>query len=420
MTLSQKLIGTGFLATIGALLHQPGLKECGVDQMLTTVLPQALGVVAAGAAGNVFSDYAKEHLEGSNKTIVWPSDAVLNHHLRKIVSTTIAGIIDQVSIQCPAEDHLSLTAFCLRLESAWQMTAGLNSGTAAALAETEISNLISGGLQSLSERRPLDQSEWRELLKDLILLSNIENEVQICLSEESFKLLSTELEKNFVTALFSALCNAEPDSDAAYKKIQILKLNDISDQLDQKFGGLSELIEDQLKEHQAHVRRVEERLDSIHSQVSLASTPPSKVFPVASQTGGISDFWFHSEWTTFQGRVKEYGALKEFLNGDGSSYGFRWSVLLGQAGSGKSRIALQLGRDSEALLALDKPGGWQMLYLESPRGKEQFNGWEEWMPAFPTLIVIDYAASNGRISGRSSRSWLADQSRAARQSSLSL
>ena len=394
MTLSQKAAGTGFLALLTTVISQPGLKDCGLDQLLSSGIPTAVGSLSASVAANLFSDYTKELIDNGNKAIVWPSEAILNHHVRKLVSTAIAGIIDHKSSECIPEDHLDLTAFCLRMDKAWEMTAGLSSPEAVTLAEAQLPQLLTGGLEDMVNRKPLTEEEWTTLLKSLIMLSNDGKDLQIAVSEGTLKKLASELETNFVAGLFSALCHASPDSESAYKKIQILKLNEIQDQLASRFESFQEEFKSQLQNHASELARIREQLTLIETQLTLQSTPPSKQFSSKRQTEGISAFWFHSEWTTFQGRSDEYRALKSFLNGEeGADPEFRWAVVLGQAGSGKSRISLQLGKDSEALLVAGKPGGWQMLYLESSRDSERFARWEEWMPAFPTLIIIDYAAS---------------------------
>lgn len=413
MTIGQKVAGAAFMSLLASALNQPEFNWCQADQMLTTVLPAALDSVFETLTGDLFSCYTKDYVEEGTKPIIWPSDPILNHHLRKLVSTTISAIVDHTSTCCPAVDHIHLTAFCRRLDDAWMMVAGLSSRDAVdltmrgysikmastkayELAEDQIASLLSGDLEDLAARKPLSREEWKILLRDLVLLCSVDKEREVVLSDETYEILSANLEESFILGVFSALCHKSDDAEAAYKKVQILKANQLLKELEQRFVGLRRDILPQLENHQEQMTRLQESLGRIQDQLRLDSTPPSKDFPQPKRRGEISDFWFHQEWTSFQGRLKEIDALKRFLN-DPQSKGviqkFRWGVLLGQAGSGKSRLALHVGKDAEARLAGEKPDGWQMLYLRSPGNGGTFNGWTTWRPEFPTLVIIDYAAS---------------------------
>lgn len=100
----------------------------------------------------------------------------------------------------------------------------------------------------------------------------------------------------------------------------------------------------------------------------------------------------------FIGRDDEIGKLGDFLGGPEQP--FRWMVLHGSGGVGKSRLALEL------CLALRNE--WHGGFL--PQGGEEPD-WGRWQPLVPTLIVVDYAARNpdrtGKLlqalSGRSTR-----------------
>ncbi|MCI0600171.1 MAG: hypothetical protein L0Y60_11755, partial [Beijerinckiaceae bacterium] len=89
----------------------------------------------------------------------------------------------------------------------------------------------------------------------------------------------------------------------------------------------------------------------------------------------------------FIGRKAEIGKLGDFLAGPEQP--FRWMVLHGSGGAGKSRLALEL------CLALRND--WHAGFLPQ-EGDEP--DWGRWQPLMPTLIVIDYAARDTERTGR--------------------
>jgi Tfp pilus assembly protein PilF len=85
-----------------------------------------------------------------------------------------------------------------------------------------------------------------------------------------------------------------------------------------------------------------------------------------------------SRSTTFSGRTDEMRLLESFI---GAQEKFLWWIITGPAGAGKSRLALEL---CEAV-----QGAWYAGFLSRT---DSFSDWSNWMPAQPTLIVIDYIA----------------------------
>lgn len=81
----------------------------------------------------------------------------------------------------------------------------------------------------------------------------------------------------------------------------------------------------------------------------------------------------------FIGRDAEIEKLSNFLGGPERP--FRWMVLHGSGGVGKSRLALEL------CIALRNE--WHAGFLPQ-EGEEP--DWSRWQPLVPTLIVVDYAA----------------------------
>ena len=88
----------------------------------------------------------------------------------------------------------------------------------------------------------------------------------------------------------------------------------------------------------------------------------------------------------FIGRDAEIEKLSDFLGRPEQP--FRWMVLHGWGGVGKSRLALEL------CLALRNE--WHAGFL--PPGREEPD-WGRWQPLVPTLIVVDYAARDTERTG---------------------
>ncbi len=89
----------------------------------------------------------------------------------------------------------------------------------------------------------------------------------------------------------------------------------------------------------------------------------------------------------FIGRDAEIEKLDAFLSGPEQP--FRWMVLYGSGGVGKSRLALEL------CLALRNE--WHTGFLPQ-EGDEP--DWGRWQPLIPTLIVVDYAARDTERTGK--------------------
>jgi hypothetical protein len=94
-------------------------------------------------------------------------------------------------------------------------------------------------------------------------------------------------------------------------------------------------------------------------------------------------FIYSARVLPFIGRDVEKNILADFLGG--LEQPFRWMVMHGSGGVGKSRLALEL-----CLAVRNK---WHAGFLPQ-EGQEP--DWGRWQPLMPTLIVIDYAARRTR------------------------
>ncbi|MEO1193657.1 MAG: hypothetical protein AAFY02_18010, partial [Pseudomonadota bacterium] len=96
-------------------------------------------------------------------------------------------------------------------------------------------------------------------------------------------------------------------------------------------------------------------------------------------------FRFSQRLTPFVGRQKEQARLQAFLDNPDS---FRWWQVAGEAGQGKSRLALELVRS--ALRQGWRAGFWR------PFDQAELERLRVWEPQRDTLIVIDYVAAPER------------------------
>jgi len=104
--------------------------------------------------------------------------------------------------------------------------------------------------------------------------------------------------------------------------------------------------------------------------------PPLEMllFPVSTSTR----MHFRARRVPFVGYESELIKLDQFLS---FPERFKWSIVVGEARAGKSRLALEL--------CLRHQEEWSVGFLLD---KQAFDGWQEWQPKKPTLIVVDYAS----------------------------
>ncbi|EGW23133.1 alpha/beta fold hydrolase [Methylobacter tundripaludum] len=98
-------------------------------------------------------------------------------------------------------------------------------------------------------------------------------------------------------------------------------------------------------------------------------------------------FIYSARVLPFIGRDADINILADFLGGPEQP--FRWMVMHGSGGVGKSRLALEL--------CLAVRNEWYAGFLPQD-GQEP--DWGRWQPLLPTLIVIDYAARDTERTGR--------------------
>ncbi len=93
----------------------------------------------------------------------------------------------------------------------------------------------------------------------------------------------------------------------------------------------------------------------------------------------------YNELVPMIGREAEIEELFQMINCEGS---FRWRVFFGEAGMGKTRLAIEFARRAMS-------EGWHAGFLNSINLQSFVSGpmASAWRPCVPTLIIVDYAAS---------------------------
>ncbi len=125
--------------------------------------------------------------------------------------------------------------------------------------------------------------------------------------------------------------------------------------------------------------RAESRAQSFLQTPERPEGDDEPVLVVPSTDPSVSWLPFSARATGFVGRDAERERLNAFLH---SNRRVSWWLLTGAAGTGKSRLALELCRDAAPR--------WDAGFLSRT---EAFAAWSRFRPSRPTLVVIDYVAS---------------------------
>ena len=118
--------------------------------------------------------------------------------------------------------------------------------------------------------------------------------------------------------------------------------------------------------------------NSVLKDLEYLTRPPLLGLIPQVEKSGMDYFAYPSENTAFVGRNKEIIHLKNFLNDQEK---FRWLLITGEGGSGKSRLAYELCKD-----AYD--GGWEVGFYQYDN--DEHYSFNKFKIKRNTLIVFDY------------------------------
>lgn len=223
---------------------------------------------------------------------------------------------------------------------------------------------LSGGkleqwLQRLIERTPLLRGAFEKLLTI----------AQSCHEE-------AELKRRLIDAIASAQpVDMEPSMQSSLEVAEALfsaaQFARLSDTLKQELGDLRSAIHDRF-----------DRYDDVELH------DPAFPVTIGSSAARLD---FRSETESFRARVDELDALATFL-GDKSRHGdqnrVKWWAISGEAGIGKSRLALQFMRTAQH-------SGWRAGFVtlgELARLRDR-----SWRPRWDTLVVVDSAGGDASL-----------------------
>lgn len=139
------------------------------------------------------------------------------------------------------------------------------------------------------------------------------------------------------------------------------------------------------------------KLDQLSAEIRPLLTRPQPRLENFADDADLKDeshsaYLFRRRVSTLYGREVAYDALKAMCETEKK---FQWARLTGKAGTGKSRLALEL------VSYLSKQQEWYAGFLPT---KHSFHNWDNWTPIMPTLIVVDYAGLRREFIGNNTLS----------------
>jgi hypothetical protein len=176
--------------------------------------------------------------------------------------------------------------------------------------------------------------------------------------------------------LLRALANAQAQSAAIHQAST------------KQLSALSRIVHENTVLERRWERYVLDRLDDILEQASLTAEergalvearrrrPPIELFTDEPADPLRNVYFYRERRVELLGRSRELAALEGSLAAQGT---FLWWFITGPGGAGKSRLAWEL--------CLRHQVEWCTGFLPED---VKFNGWDDWLPAEPTLIVVDY------------------------------
>lgn len=119
-----------------------------------------------------------------------------------------------------------------------------------------------------------------------------------------------------------------------------------------------------------------------------SSQQPMLIIPVEPREEDRKTHYYSHRALEVIGRREEQKVLKGFAS-NRSQAGFQWMQIAGEAGQGKSRLALELAKTLK--------GDWNAGFISTQELQHFNDKWRNWRPAKPTLIIVDYVIARTSI-----------------------
>lgn len=347
------LLKTGVLCTAVYLGQRLGLAGVARDLgpvvtmsaiMMTEAAKSYIGETGAASFADAFV-HPKEHKKEHD-----PHRQIRNHDIHEV-----AGVAIQTLVEVYAKEHSEdsekvwLTDRLKRhFKTRWDAFDPNTTPELDFLQGRFVTSLYKDGPEALHDSERLKSGDWETLL--LYMLTGMDEAALVAEGSDSPERIAglvAFVEANYATAFTYLLRH---NQKAGYGVLLFLQ---------------SELLK-QTGEIHASIKALANPQPELNRFENLRATDNRNVV-----------YLFERQISPFHGYASTCDALQEFLNGQG----LRWARLTGRAGTGKSRVALELMRYAASQ-------GWQTGFL---RRDHAFNAWESWKPLVPTLIVVDYA-----------------------------
>ncbi|WP_395141649.1 hypothetical protein [Armatimonas sp.] len=316
----------------------------------------ALGTVLGQGLAEVTKTYFGESGAASFQEAILdrkahdPHQQIRNHDIHRVAGLALKTLIEVYPKDKPeyAQNQAWLTARLENFDARWNAFDLSSVPNLSFLQGRFVETLYQDGAEALFDSERLQDTEWLALLLTLLVGEHWQTLTDAAMAGfPEFGPLAQYVAEHYAPAFTYLLRH---DTKAGYGVLLFLQ---------------SELLK---------------QTGEIHASLKALVNPQPELTRFenlrAAKTQNVV-YLFERRISPFHGYGETCDTLQTFLKGEG----LRWARLTGRAGSGKSRVALELVRYAAMQ-------NWQTGFL---RRDHAFNAWESWTPTVATLIVVDYA-----------------------------
>jgi hypothetical protein len=345
--------------------------------------------IGTAVGGNWLSDHTGQYLKAIKNKWIANDNKVVNHHVQRALIAAVGHAVDDINQQYialaankkEAKARRDATAVFSQL---FIDTAGERFMEAVGL-EFEREELFMYLSQEPS--RIKQALESRLGLKQLTRLASdadvMDSAYAKLFQERAYKLISFYFKEELKKGE-----QAKHAMDLLYHETirgHVVLIPGLVEQLDRQLVILQEL--QRVSVDSAKEPLMEQRFSVLGTMtarmielVSTVNKQPRLRYDYR-KLGGGSKSVFRSQYTEFCGRERELGELRDFFHSPGS---FAWLLVTGAAGTGKSRLMMELCFHLASRTAV-----WAGFLDQHVLDNFDWTGWQ---PDQPTLIIIDYAS----------------------------